>query len=153
MRKAQRVWIFLLLVFVSLIFPPGALRAQSANGTISGIVTDPSNAVIPSAEVTLTRVISGTAGEDDSRFEWLLFFPRSRGWRLSDKGVQRKGFSTYVQIGITVQLNQTVQVPIQLKLGSTSQTVNVSADASPLNFENAVVKEGIPNQQLADSFL
>ena len=60
MRKAQRVWIFLLLVFVSLIFPPGALRAQSANGTISGIVTDPSNAVIPSAEVTLTRVISGT---------------------------------------------------------------------------------------------
>ena len=60
MRRAQRVWIFLLLVFVSLIFSPGALRAQSANGTISGIVTDPSNAVIPDAEVTLTRVISGT---------------------------------------------------------------------------------------------
>jgi Carboxypeptidase regulatory-like domain len=145
--RAQRVGISLLLLFVSLIFPPCALIGQSANGTISGIVTDPSNAVIPSAEVTLTRVVSGTEVKTTVGSNGFYSFPNLT---VGDYQLRctAKGFSTYIQVGITVQLNQTIQIPIQLKLGSTSETVNVSADASPLNFENAVVKEGIPNLQL-----
>src|ERR1700722_7161877 len=106
MHRAQRVWIFLLLVFVSLIFPPGALRAQSANGTISGIVTDPSNAVIPGAEVTLTRVISGTEVKTTVGSNGFFSFP---DLTVGDYQLRctAKGFTTYVQIGITVQLNQT----------------------------------------------
>ena len=38
--------------------------------------------------------------------------------------------------------------PVPLKLGAATQTVEVSANASPLNFQNAVVQQGIAAQEI-----
>jgi hypothetical protein len=46
----------ILWYFASLLVMTSAAFGQSQNGSISGIVTDPSNAVIPNAKVTVTSV-------------------------------------------------------------------------------------------------
>jgi hypothetical protein len=45
-----------LVLSLAMVLAPGALRAQSANGSISGTVMDPSGAVVPNAELTLTAL-------------------------------------------------------------------------------------------------
>jgi Carboxypeptidase regulatory-like domain len=147
MRDARRFQTIFVLTFVLLSFWPTALKAQNANATISGTVTDPSGAVVPGAEVTLTYVTTGTAKKTTAGSNGFYSFPNLTVGDYQLK-CTAKGFATYVQTGISLHLNETVQIPIQLKLGSTAQTVKVSANASPLNFQNAVVRRGIAKQQI-----
>jgi hypothetical protein len=51
--------------------------------------------------------------------------------------VSADGFRDYVQKGIRAALSDSLRIDVMLTVGSASQTVDVQADASPLNFENA----------------
>lgn len=127
---------------------PALAGAQSANATISGTVTDPSGAVVPGAQVTLTYVTAGTVKKVTAGSNGFYSFPNlvAGAYRIE---CSAKGFNTFVQTGIELRLNETVQIPITLKLGASTQTVQVLANASPVNFQNAVVREGIARQQIA----
>jgi len=62
------------LGFSSLWLAPACL-AQSYNASISGTVTDPSGAAVPSAEVTLTSVETGSVAKTSSGQDGLYSFP------------------------------------------------------------------------------
>ncbi len=73
--KAAMVAIATLSFCVFVMFNPGAARAQSIAGSISGIVTDPSGAVIPNATVRATALSTNlhyTALTDGSRLLFLF---------------------------------------------------------------------------------
>src|SRR5262249_18623058 len=57
-----------------------------------------------------------------------------------DLTISAKGFRDYVQRGIALNLDQQVRVDVTLELGATVEAVEVSANASPLNFESSVQK-------------
>src|SRR5207245_5250639 len=45
-------------------------------------------------------------------------------------------------------LNDSIRLPVALQLGSASQTIEVNANASPLNFENGEVKGTLTKQEI-----
>lgn len=113
--------------------------AQGTRATITGIVQDPSGAAIPGAELTLrslttSAVVKATTGSDG-----LYTFPGLEAGAY-DLTVTAKGFREYIQRGISVNLDQQVRIGVSLEVGATAEAIEVSANASPLNFESAVQK-------------
>jgi carboxypeptidase family protein len=101
---------------------------QQITGSIRGTVIDPSGAVVQSATVTATRTDTGlsrTATPDRSGSYVLLELPVGH-YELE---VEAKGFQKYVQQGITLDVNETLTVPVRLVVGVESEQVRVMADA------------------------
>ena len=119
-----------------------AARAQSVNGSLSGTVTDPTGAVIPKADLTLTSEETGVVKNFTAGPDGLYAFPNVPSG-VYDLRASAKGFRDYVQEGIAVRVGAILRQDVMLQLGASTQTVEVQANASPLNFENGERKEGV----------
>jgi hypothetical protein len=116
--------------------------AQSQNAKVSGEVSDESGALVPNATVTISSSERQTSNkvvtDSDGRYSFPNLVPGSY-----DLEVTATGFRSYAQHGITLVANETVRVDAKLQIGQATQTVEVQANASPLNFDNAVHQEGV----------
>ena len=136
MRRGMR-----LSVLLAALLPVSGL-AQSSNATISGTVSDPTGALVPGAEVMVAAQSMGAVGRTVTGSDGSYTLPNlpQETYRLE---VTAKGFQTFVQTGILVHLNEAVRVPVTLQLGGARQTIEVSAAASPLNYETPAIKGAI----------
>jgi hypothetical protein len=114
------------------------VAAQSITGTIQGTVVDNQNLAVPAATVTVrnidtnvTRVVVSDA-EGVYRF---LNMPVGN-YELT---VELSGFSRFVRSGLTLALNQTAVVNVEIRPASVSEVVEVRADAPIINTLNAEV--------------
>jgi hypothetical protein len=121
---------------------PAAAFSQSFNAAISGTVLDPQGAIVPDAEVTLTAIGTDAVHKVKTGPDGLYSFPNLQRGAYELK-VTAQGFRDYVQRGINVSLNESLRVDVTLALGSAVQTVEVTAEASPLNFETAEIKGAV----------
>src|SRR5215210_4682673 len=116
-------------------------QAQTSRGNISGVVTDPNNAVIAGAEVTITNAettVSRTAvtnGEGIYRFEAV---------DLGNYSVKitAGGFGTVVKNDVAVNANQTAAVYTQLAPGTQAVEISVTAESGALLQTEAPVRGG-----------
>ena len=124
MRSAKTLTLFLMTLLVS-----SNTVAQQITASIRGSVSDPSGAIVQAATVTAKQVETGLTRvvTTDHQGEYVLVELPIGHYQLE---VQAKGFQTYVQQGISLDVNQTATVGIRLKLGSESQQVEVSANAA-----------------------
>ena len=121
MRTPTRNILFCLFVFlISAISPP--LRAQSNAGSINGIITDPSGAVVPGATVSIENPVSQYARSTTTDSAGHYSFPNLpfNSYHLIVRG---KGFASSAQ---DVDVRSPVQVVtnVGLKLGSEIQYGN-----------------------------
>ena len=123
------------------------LRAQTVSGSISGVVTDPSGAAIPSASVTLTNQDTGTVMKTTSNSSGVYGFPVVPVGHYSVR-VEAKGFKNYVQSGITLLINQGLRVDARLAIGSAQQSVEVSAQAVQVSTENTSMGDVIESRKM-----
>ncbi len=125
-----------LLAVICCILWAVAAFAQSDRGTITGTVTDPANAVVPGAKVTATNSLTGakteTAATDTGNYT-LTSLPAG----LYDLSIEVAGFKTINRRGIEVQVAQTARVDVSLEVGSSTESVTVTAEAPILRTENA----------------
>src|SRR3989454_2161438 len=130
-----------------LLMSTATMRAQSLNASISGVVKDPTGAAVPSAGLTLRALSTGYTVRTASGSDGLFAFPnlQSGAYELS---VSAKGFRDYLQKGIVVNIDQSVRVDVELALGTALETVEVMANASPLNFETAEIKQAITPENI-----
>lgn len=137
------------LVVLWLGFSPSAAQAQLYTGSITGVVTDPSGAVVPDAGVTLTDVNKGYAhtARTDSVGRYLL---RSLPPGTYNLKVEMKGFRTYIQEGINLEVNQNATVDVPLQLGQEAQTVEVVGAAPVLATSDAVTGQSVNRTFLND---
>src|SRR5262245_48378467 len=122
-------------------------RAQSSNATLSGAVTDPSGAVVAGAELTLTN----TATNFEAKFttnERGEFTFRNLTPGTYDLKPSKSVFQIYVHKGIILTINAVGHADVTLQVGAQSETVTVTGDASPINFENATIQGGVPPETL-----
>jgi hypothetical protein len=145
-RKIIRVFLVLALGGA---FLPNLARAQSFNASISGTVTDPSGAVVPNAQIALTAVGTGAVSKAASNEAGLYSFPNLQAGAY-EVTVSALGFRDFVQRGIKVSINESVRVDVKLELGTATQTIEVAANASPLNFENAELKQAITPETIRE---
>ena len=120
-----------LLPFIAML-----LFAQSDRGTITGTVSDPANSVVPGAAVMAKNMETGaqTQTVTTATGNFTLASLQAGTYEVS---VEAPGFNKAVQQGITVQVALTVRLDVTLKIGATSDTVSVTAEAAMLRTENA----------------
>jgi Carboxypeptidase regulatory-like domain/TonB dependent receptor len=110
--------------------------AQNDRGTITGSVTDPSTALIAGAKVQAKNLDTGSTLDTTttSAGDFTISSVPVGKYAIS---VSAPGFKTFVQSGVEVRLDQTARLTLSLQVGETSETVNVTADATLLKTDNA----------------
>jgi hypothetical protein len=126
---------FTLVVIAGVLTPAWS---QEVTASVVGTVTDPSGAPIAGATVTATDTDRGTlwtAKTNDTGAYDLLRLPIGT-YTLK---VTATGFQTAAHSAFTLQLNQTVRIDVPLKVGTVSETVEVSGAAPVLQTQDATV--------------
>ncbi len=101
------------------------LSAQGVYATLTGIVTDPSTAVISKAAVTLTDVQSGSQRQTVTNSDGYFTFA-SVPVGTYNLSVEATGFTLYKATGITLGGGEKRNVDVSLQVGATTQTVEIS---------------------------
>jgi Carboxypeptidase regulatory-like domain len=110
---------------------PVARAQDMSTGGLNITVVDPSGAVINGAQLVLKDIetndvhTASTKGDGNA----VLSFLNPAHYTLT---VSRAGFGTKVYPSVTVQTNQVTDIKVTLTLGVATQSVEVSADSSPL---------------------
>jgi len=112
------------------------LLAQSELASLSGIITDPSGAVLPRTQVTVTNAATGLSVSTMSNDSGRYFFSSLKPGTYS-VSASLSGFKKYVNNGITLQVNETTRLDIGLSVGETSEQVTVTGDAPLLESESS----------------
>jgi len=123
-----------LIVLVLLV----AAAAQTTNGNIQGTVVDPQGAVVAGATVTARNMDTGLSVPTTTSSAGVFALSNLPPGRYAVT-VQTEGMKKFTQEGITVATNSTVGLDIKLEVGSTTQSVTVTADAAQLETESSEI--------------
>jgi hypothetical protein len=109
-------------------------------GSISGVVTDPSGAVVPGVTVVATAVSTNVQSKavTDAKGFYNLPTLQVDTYNIS---TSQAGFRDYQQTGIKIDANSALRVDITLQLGTVTNTVNVKSDA--LQVETQSTQNGV----------
>ncbi len=126
-----RLTAFTFSVCLAIILMTGApkLLAQMTTGTILGTVSDSSGAAIPAVRVTITNTGTGIATRTVTNGSGSYAVPDliPGAYEVS---AEKQGFQTITRSGITLLVDQKARVDLTLPVGSTTQTITVSSQAS-----------------------
>jgi hypothetical protein len=132
MRKIQdlwkAVWTGLLACMALATLLTANLSAQGIYATLTGVVSDPSPAVVAKAKVVLKDASSGSQRETVTNNDGYFTFA-SVPVGSYDLSVEAKGFNTYKVAGIALGGGEKRNVDVTLQVGTTSQSVEISAGA------------------------
>ncbi len=136
------------LVWVLWLAACGAALAQGT-GTLHGVVTDPSGAALPAAQVTATLDERGTTRtvKSDLSGAYVLPLLPVGTYTLT---VQAQGFKTFVQHGIGLTSNENVRVDATLQVGNVTESVTVSAEAPLVDTRSAVMGALIDSRRVLE---
>src|SRR5450432_4059323 len=109
----------------------GNLSAQGIYATLTGVVSDPSQAVVAKAKVSLKDTQSGSQRESVTNNDGYFTFA-SVPVGTYDLTVEAKGFNIYKVTGVALGGGEKRNVDAALQIGSTSQTVEITGAADQL---------------------
>lgn len=141
LRSVQKLAILLMLVL------PAA--AQTVTGTILGVVTDPSGAVMPGATVVATNPATGFArsGNTDGEGNYLITFLPPGNYDVAAHGA---GFERTMRAGIVVQADERTRVDFALVVGAATQVVDVAGGAPLVQTSDATVGDVVDSKRISD---
>jgi hypothetical protein len=139
-----------LLLLSSLLIPSCCLTAQVAgSGAIRGIITDPSGAAVPGAEITAVQAETGIKYVRTSSSSGVYTVAPILPGHYSIT-VHAQGFEGLTQSNVTVDASSEVGLNLSLKLGKVTESVEVSEAPGQLDTENATLGATI-DQRAVDS--
>jgi len=143
-----RVLSYLVLTTLSfLLLAPRYAHGQVDEGAITGTVLDTTGAVVPNAQVTLLNTDQGITLETKSNSSGGYTFSPVRIGHYTIT-VTAQGFAKTAQKNLTVNVAQTLEVNVQLKLGAATETVEVNTAPPLLQTEEASVGQVIGQQEV-----
>src|SRR5260221_9460943 len=105
-------------------------HGQTTTATLSGVVHDPTGAVVPQTKITLRNIAKGTnratSTDNDGRYNLSAVEPGTYELRA-----ERTGFSTEVKNGVVLTVGASAQEDLTLRVGSASEVITVT-DQAPL---------------------
>ena len=138
-----------LLLVLGLLCVPGGIVLAQTSGEITGEVRDPSGAVAPNASVTVTNAATNISRSTVTNSSGVYSFPDLVPGAYQVK-VMATGFDTVVKTGIELQVQQTARIDFNLKVGQSTQTVEVSGLAALLTTETATIGTVIEEKRITD---
>jgi hypothetical protein len=137
----------LFLIFISSIcfWFANSSVAQSPTGTISGIVTDPTGAVIADAELIVVNDATRVQFATKSNGEGIYVVPNlpPGSYRIQ---VSKIGFKTIIKPDITLNVQDALAINFSLPLGAVSEIVTIQGGAPFVNTESAAVSTVIDRE-------
>ncbi len=123
--------------------------AQISTGTIVGVVEDSSGAVVPNAEVILTHTATAESrhSRTTSSGEFNVPFLHLGNYTVT---VTAGGFKTKTLSGITLRVDQTINLHIPLEVGAAAETVEVTGAAPIVDSATSSLGQVIENKQIID---
>lgn len=137
---------YLFLLLPALLISMLSVNAQE-NAQITGVISDPSGAVLPHASVSLTNAATGEVRRTFSDSAGVYTIPSLHIGTYTLR-VEAPGFRTSTKTGIIVNVASTVKEDVQMTVGSNSQTVTVQANALHLQAETNEVSDLITGKQV-----
>lgn len=115
-----------LLIAVLLALSAGPAFAQIATGNLTGTVVDAQGAVLPGASITLagTDRTANAVSDESGRFRFLNLPPG-----LYSVTAALQGFTTVVRERVEVRVGQNVELPMELRIASVTETVTVTGES------------------------
>jgi len=138
-----------LLFLTMLILVPSVLRAQIDTGSIVGVVRDPSGAAIAGATVTLksdatgvTRIVSTN---EDGGYQFAAIIPGTYSVQAT-----AQNFESAISTHIEIDVQSRPAIDFELKVGQSTQVVEVSSATPVLLTETADVGGVVQSEQIND---
>jgi hypothetical protein len=124
----------LLLVFV--LCAVGAFAQSTTTAILTGVITDPTQAVVPDTKITVTKADTGITRDAKSgpggEYRVVLLPPG-----IYEIKVEKPGFLAQVRKGIDLTVGQIVNIDFQLAVGVSSQIVEISTQIPVIEGERS----------------
>src|SRR6266446_809422 len=135
---------------IALLLMLGAMPASAQSiGTILGVVKDNSGAVVPEATVTITNNETGLSRTVPSSADGAFRAPALPVGRY-DLRIEKTGFRTEVQRGLTLEVGQELVVNASLQVGAVTQELVVSGEAPLVNTTSSSLGSMVNEQRMSD---
>jgi hypothetical protein len=154
MKKLNRMitvlaGIFMILALEGTLFPSYVAFAQSVRGSLSGSVLDQSGAAIPGAKVTARDPNTGVTRTTVSSAEGSYSLPELNLGSY-DVTASAPGFSTEVQHGVQITIQNVSALNLTLKTGSSETTINVDASAPTVETQSSDLGGTIQSREIEE---
>ena len=123
--------------------------AQVATGTIVGVVEDPSGAVLPGAQVTVTHQATQEVRKTltNERGEFTVPYVRIGEHSLM---AEMKGFNLRTLTGIVLRVDQTITLTVRLDVGAVTEAVQVTAATPLVDSATSSLGQVIENKKIVE---
>ena len=143
----NRVVRSLMLLIACVCFAAGSLSAQEFRATVSGVVTDVTGAVIPSANVTVREVRTGTINKtkSDAAGQYVVPFLAPGQYQIT---AEAPGFQKFVQNNVTLEAQAHPIVNLPMSVGQADTTITVNTAPPLIDQANASVGQVITTESV-----
>lgn len=131
------------------VMAPGFLFAQGERATVSGTVTDTSQAVVPGVAITIRNVDTNVASHTESNSAGIYVIPALPPGRY-DLTAEKSGFRTFKTTNIPLSVNLTATIDVTLQVGTVSEAVEVQATAVQLESQTSALGKTIETRRIAE---
>jgi len=124
-----------------------SVRAQTPTGTIQGMVTDNTGAIIQGASITIVKISTNETRKTttDSGGRFIIPFVQPGTYTVT---ADAKGFRSAKQENVLVQVTETRPIIFKLEVGSVSQSVLVNSSAQTLDSDSSSLGETIQSSTM-----
>ena len=141
-----RCYVVLLSLAILLLLPVAWAQSSLSTGSIQGTVTDPHDAVVPGANVTITNKATGqaikTTTSGSGTFSSGALQPATYEVRVEASGFQTVVSTVPVQVGVISSGN------VKLSVGKANEVVEVTGSSVAVNTEQATVQGVLSTEQI-----
>ncbi len=125
------------------------LLAQNTAGSLGGTATDPTGASIPEAKVTARNTDTGFTQTTTTGPSGAFLIPRLPVGSYELR-VEKPGFAVYVQLGITLAVDQAASANVTLQVGQLSNQVTVSSEAELVTTRTATAGQVVGQMPIVE---
>ena len=145
----QRLHIFVMVVWCALLLSSLPAAAQYTDGSIDGVVTDPSGAAISAAKIRITNTETGAVSDvtADSVGYYRAVHLKPGKYQVS---VEIPGFKASKVVGVVVNVDTTNRVDVKMQVGPPTEIVEVSGGVPLVQTEESRLADIISTKEVLD---
>jgi len=138
------------LVFAALLILLAPAPAQEVSASLTGVVSDPSGAVVANATITARDTTRGTPWTTSTNAEGIYFFPRlpASNYELT---IEASGFKAVKRADLLLEVNQRARINVTLEVGAVTESVNVTGEAALLQTDTTIVGATLTANNLSNA--
>jgi hypothetical protein len=146
-QSSYRVRVAVILAIAALTVPILVFGQSAVLGTISGVITDPSGAVIPGVAITITNTGTSATANAVTNASGFYTFPNLTPGSYNIIA-EKTGFQRCENSDVHLDPAGNVQLRCQMKVGQVTQTVRVTAPTVHVQLNNSQVSRLVNSTQM-----